>query len=579
MRSSSLVSFTRSSVRREGGGGGYSGAESESESESESSEEGYHEAYDEEHREDEGSHERGQDGGIGTPGFVTRYSEPTPPRASGDFQLVLPPFLYERRAGVTTTAFFPAFYLREEPGSSELVIPPVYHREGAESFDVVFPAFWWLRGQGHHTWIAGPVWHHEDPTSHDFGIAPLVMTGRHDRRYYHVLPPLLTAAWGDEHEDYLFAGGVFYHLRNDDDNRWGLFPLFWLRDSPTEQYQFVAPIFFRWRNPEINRTLTVIPPFYYQEDADQSFWGIAGLLHHQEGTGFHETTIPPLLFHYGESATTFRLSTPLFLYFREGDSETIASWVYQRYRGATEFDGVLPLFFYTRDPRDHSETLMATPLVWHWGHPGASNWLVFPFALHMDEHGRRTTWVSPLVGNFHDHETGEDTTWVAPTLQISHWVDGWAVNLHPIWYWERVPSHQYSVFAPVWWDFENYQDRTRYTVALPFFAYLRERESEAVVAPLVYYRNRSWPNEGRWESEIHISGLFDWGHRSDGEHWWRVLYGLIGWEHRATHDRLWLFYIPIDLNVRQPPATEPTVPATATPEGESAALTTTFTLQ
>jgi len=566
--------------------------------------------------EDEDEDAEDEDAAIEGAGMTARFA-PDRPRAADDFDLTLPPlFHYHRENHVTTTAVFPAFYLREEPGTSELVIPPLYHREGTDPFDVLFPLFWWYRGPGHHTWIAGPVWHHEDASSHDFGIAPLVMSGRHEDRYYHVLPPLLSFAWGDADEDYLSAAALFYRFRNGDSENWGLFPLLWVRNSPAEEYQLVPPLFFRWRNPERNRTVTVVPPFYLHEDPGESWWGIAGLLHHDEGPGFHSTTVPPLLFHFSEEAATaerpgsMRLSTPLFLYMNERGSTTFVTYLFQHYRGATELDAVMPLFFWTRDPRDRSETLMASPLVWHWSSPAQDNWLVAPFWLHLDDRSRSTTWITPLVGSHTNHETHDETTWVLPTLQVSRWHDGDAVNLHPVWYFEDVPSHRFTVLAPFWWDFEQFDDRTRerrerhargedepesatevesagavddelraevaaedhetgldrdgfgiptqrhtrYTVAFPVYYRIVEAETETQIALTTYFRRREWLNEGRWEYEFHGSGLFDFGERSDGEHWWRVLYGLVGWEHRRDHDRLWLFYIPIDFGHAAPAA-------------------------
>lgn len=483
------------------------------------------------------------------PAQTVRYIEPPPTPAEGDFQLALPPVLVERRGGIATTAVFPLFYLRESPGTSELVIPPIYHREGESQGDVLFPVLWWLRGPGWHTWIVPPVWSHSSPTGHSFGIFPLLATGRDNAAYYHVLPPLLTLAWGDEDEDYLFAGALFYRMRQRDDERWGVFPLIWWNDTPSEQYQFVAPFVFRHHNARQQQTITIVPPglFYLSEQPRESWWGIAGLLHHDEGPGFHSTTIPPLLFHFSEEPEVMRLTTPLFLYFREHDSQTFVTYLYQHYRGATELDAVAPIFWWIRDPRDGSETLVILPVLARWSSPAASNTIVFPFFAHFDEYGRRQTWITPLVANTRDLEHGDETTWVAPTVQVSRWRDGEAINIHPLWYYEHVPSHRHYVLAPFWFDFEQYERHDRYTVAFPFYWRFVEGVTETQLFLNTYFRRREWRNEGRWETEFHFAPLFDWGENSEGEHWWRVLYGLVGWEHRARHDRLWLLYIPIDI--------------------------------
>ena len=504
-----------------------------------------------------------------TPPQTTRFVAPPPVPAEGDFQLAIPPVLVERRGGIATTAVFPLFYLRESPDASELVIPPIYHREGREAGDVVFPIFWWLRGPEWHTLIIPPFWHHDSPEGHDIGIAPLFMSGRHGRSYYHVVPPLLTLAWGDEDEDYTFAGGLFYRLRIRDEERWGVFPFIWWNDTPNEQYQFVAPFAFRYRNVRAEQTLTIVPPglFYLSEQPRESWWGIAGLLHHNEGPGFHSTTIPPLLFHFSEEPDTLRLTTPLFAYFNERGSETLVTWLYQMHRGVTEADMVAPLFFWIRDPRQHSEALVIPPLLFaRWTSPAYANTIVFPFFAHFDEYGRRQTWITPLVANTRDLEHGDETTWIAPTIQVSRWRDGEAFNIHPIWYYEHVPSHRHYVFAPFWFDFEQFERGDRYTVAFPFYWRFVEGVTETQLFLNTYFRRREWRNERRWEYEFHFAPLFDYGQTSEGEHWWRVLYGLVGWEHRARHDRLWLFYIPIDIGHApiQPARPEPE------PAGESA---------
>ncbi|UJR80994.1 Hypothetical protein I5071_30450 [Sandaracinus amylolyticus] len=509
---------------------------------------------------------------------TTRFVSEPPIPAEGDFQLAIPPVLVERRGGIATTAVFPLFYLRESPDASELVIPPIYHREGVEQADVVFPAFWWFRGPQWHTLIIPPFWHHDSPEGHDIGVAPLFMSGRHRQSYYHVIPPLLTVGWGDEDEDYLFAGALFYRLRMRDEERWGVFPFLWWYDTPNEQYQFVAPFVFRHRNARSEQTLTIVPPglFYLSEQPRESWWGIAGLLHHDEGPGFHSTTIPPLLFHFSEDPNAFRLTTPLFAYFRERDSETLVTWLYQMHRGATEADMVAPLFFWIRDPRERSETLVIPPLLFaRWSSPASSNTIVFPFFAHFDEYGRRQTWITPLVGNSRDLEHGDETTWIAPTIQISRWRDGEAFNIHPLWYYEHVPSHRHYVFAPFWFDFEQYERGDRYTVAFPFYWRFREGVTETQLFLNTYFRRREWRNEERWEYEFHFAPLFDYGQTSAGEHWWRVLYGLVGWEHRNRHDRLWLFYIPIDFGHAP---IQPAEPRTE-PASESALSIPTYTLQ
>ena len=255
--------------------------------------------------------------------------------------------------------------------------------------------------------------------------------------------------------------------------------------------------------------------------------------------------------------------------------ETFVTYLYQRHRGATELDAVAPLFWWIRDPRDHSETLLILPVLARWSSPATSNTIVFPFFAHFDEYGRRQTWVTPLAAHTRDLEHGDNTTWIAPTFQYSRWRDGEAFNIYPFWFYEHVPSHRHHVLAPFWFDFEQLEKHDRYTVAFPFYWRFVEGVTETQLFLNTYFRRREWRGEDRWETEFHFAPLFDWGETSSGEHWWRVLYGLIGFEHRARHDRLWLFYIPIDFGHAP---IEPAVP-NESGAAESALAIPTYTLQ
>lgn len=487
----------------------------------------------------------GQEGGLGVARAPVLYRPAPAPTGDDDFTLVVPPVLYERAGGVETIATFPLFYLRQGGGTTELSIPPYYAMRGPQEWDVLFPLFWWYRGAGHHTWIVPPIWHHEGSDGHDFGFPPFVLTGRHAERHYTLIPPLLTIDWGvDDEERYTFSS-LFWRVWEHGTEHWGIFPFLWVENGERTSYTIAPPLFFRFEDRTEGTALTVVPPFYHRDEPNGSYFGIPPLFHHNSGPGHTSTTIFPLLSHYSEEQDVFRLTVAgLFWWWRDHGDETIVTPLYQRFRGATELDAIAPFFFYIRDPRTDSTTLAVPPLVWHLEDPASVATVVLPFFARFEERGRSTTWVTPLVANHQDHERDDETTWILPTIQVSNWHDGDAVNIHPVWYFESVPSHQHSVLAPFWWDFESFEgERNRYTVLFPFFWRFREGHTTSTLVLNVYHRERT-RSDGSSEWEFHFFPFFSYGESSEGGHWWKIFYGLAGYERRGPYGMTTLFYVP-----------------------------------
>lgn len=485
----------------------------------------------------------GQEPGLPPPAAPVRYQPPAPSTGPDDFSLILPPFLYAREGATERIGLFPIFYWQESPETTELLIPPYYLMRGRDNWDVLFPFFFWYRGEGHHTWVIPPVWHHESAEGFDFGIAPLLMTGRHGHNHYTLIPPLLTIDWGSEHERFTFAT-LFWRIQERTVEHWGVFPFLWVENAETSSYTIAPPFFFRFEDRDEGTALTVVPPFYHRDEPNGSYWGIPPLFHHNSGPGHTSTTIFPLLTHYSEEADVFRLvAGGLFWYWRDHGDETIVTPLYQRFRGATEMDAVAPFFFHVRDPRTSASALAIPPLIWHFEDPASVQTVIAPFFARFEERGRNETWVTPLVAHHQDHERNDETTWIFPTIQISRWHDGDAVNIHPIWYFESVPSHRHVVFAPFWWDFESFEgDRNRYTVAFPFFWRFREGNTTSTLVLNMYHRERVRQDSSEWE--FHFFPFFSYGEDDRGGHWWRILYGLAGYERRGAYGVTTLFYIP-----------------------------------
>lgn len=510
----------------------------------------------------------GQEAGLPPPAPTVRFQPLPAARGDQDFSLILPPFVYARERSTETIALFPLFYYRLSPPSTELAIPPYYLQRGPNNWDILFPLFWWYRGEGHHTWVVPPVWSHESRDGFDFGVAPLLMTGRHGDRHYTLIPPLLTIDWGSEHERFTFAA-LFWRIQERYAEHWGLFPLLWVENTETTQYIIQPPFFFRFVNRDAGTALTIVPPFYHRDEPTGSYFGIPPLFHHNSGPGHTSTTIFPLLTHYSEEADVMRLvAGGLFWWWRDHGDETIVTPFYQRFRGATELDAVAPFFFSVRDPRTGYSGLAVPPLVWHFEDPASAATVVFPFWARFEQRGRSTTWITPLVANHVDHEQRDETTWIFPTIQISRWHNGDAVNIHPIWYFESVPHHRFTVLAPLWFDFEFFDaPRNRYTVAFPFFWRFREGNTTSTLVLNVYHRERVRADSSEWE--FHFAPFFSYGENSQGDHWWRIFFGLAGYERRGAYGITTLFYVPFQTDGPPLPAAPSSGSGPRTPSGGS----------
>lgn len=495
-------------------------------------------------------------------------------------QILLPPFSFDEGLKddtfVKNVAVFPFFFLREElrmdehrASSLELAIPPFYHKEEdveddsltvirRDTTDALFPAFYWLRGSGHFTFQLGPFVLHESSharasdgktiAEYDLAVAPLLFMGSHasasgkgDNSSYFLIPPLLTGGFTDEDERFVLAGPFYLHNKTteiddgvkESDERFALFPFLWARNSTRENYHFVPPVFFSYEKPG-DHHLWVIPPFYHMEkETDgETFTGVLPFFHYNHGNHHYSTTIYPLLFHLFESPKEFRLITPLFGYethanARNADErfETLVTPVYQMHRGPQDsWDASFPFYYHQENRAEHSQLTAITPLFWYGSSPR-----------------REDIVAAPVFARF--HQKGDSTTTlIFPTLQISQWIDGDAVNLHPLFYFESVPSHQHLAIAPLYFDFDHKNPSTRHTIIPPLlYGFVREGTTDTQILANTYYRHRELPNNG-YEWEFHFFPLFDYMKRHDGNRW-RFLYGLFGHEQRGARSQATVFWI------------------------------------
>jgi hypothetical protein len=482
-----------------------------------------------------------------TPRSVTVPYTQGQPDPLDTHRLVLPPLLIERRGDVRTLAVFPFYFDRRAPEDHQLLAGPYYRRRGREGdADVVFPFFWSFRGATSTAWSVPPVYYRSDADGFDFGIAPLVFTGRSGHKVYTVLPPLLTVSFADAEHAFTLAG-PFWRVRSGQDVDWGLFPFAWFFSGASRSTSLVPPFYFRFEDHEAGSALTVVPPVYHRSTADSAYWGVAGLVHHHHDADGSSLTIPPLAFHYArETDGDLRLITPLGGYSDVDGTQTLVTPVYQRHRGDTWFDAVAPLFFAWGDERQQSFNLLIPPLVFHRRTPAATATAVLPFYAHVGERGRFDTWLTPVFGHWRSHTRDASNTWIFPTIQFGHDEVSSTFNIHPLVYSKRGRSGRHLVIAPLYWDFEDATAGTRATVGFPLYWRFRTKDTVSQLALNTYWHERRSRGVRAWE--FHFFPFFAFGSDAPGDHWWNVLYGLVGYARSGSYARARVLWLPFQVD-------------------------------
>jgi hypothetical protein len=536
---------------------------------------------------------------------------PEPQRVSGavtldpplETRLLAPPFLREQRGDVRTTAFFPFYFERKSSDTLErLVVPYYYKRSPSLNVDVPLGLVWWLRGPNQNTFALPPFYTHRKGKDWALGLFPLFATGLFHGHHHTIIPPLLTWIDGDAHSRRTLIG-PYFRWQKDDSVFWGVAPFLWNKRDDVDRYTVVPPFFFRFADDDPLSYTTVVPPFYHKRRKDLSAWGLPPLVFGKKTPELSSITVPLALFHHAHGPNDFRLVTPLLAYLdSKKDGRTWITPLYQRKRGDKNFDAVAPFYFHTWDNRDKSWGMVVPPFYWHWADPANDTTVVLPFVARRFREGISSTWAIPLLGRYKSFERDEQTWWIAPTFQYGWTETSWTFNIHPLFYLHKAKEKRHLAIAPIYYDFENYEQKTKRLVLFPIywdFAHGTKNRHSRIAFPLywdfengrkqrrriagfplywdfqdfrlkkrstvafpVYFRferddrvrtvslntfhERKTDARGEhWQ--FHFFPLFAVG-GGEQEKWWNVLYGLAGYDKRRGHRRVQALWIPFNLD-------------------------------
>jgi hypothetical protein len=486
------------------------------------------------------------------PGEVVEAPEPRTSR------FVLPPYMYESGPHGFTRAFFPVYFQSRRDEDRRLLIGPYYRlRSPQVQGDVAFPLFFNFRGTSEgaawSTTVVPPVWVHtrrgpDRAHAAYYGVAPLFSYGeRFDRQgrleaEHLVIPPLLTYhRWWPTGQTTI--AGPFIYLRNGASVNWTVAPFVFAHSSPSVSWQVIPPLLFYRRVNHVENTAFTWAALYFGESGPgRASHNVAPLFFHSHDRTSSRTTLLPF-FHTESGPNRFSLITPLGGYARTADDSTLVLPFYQRHRGGeTNWDAVLPFFYYGRQPRTGRTTLVAGP-VFSSTSPSGYSWGVLPFVARWHQFGRYDTIATPLFVHTDVEESGSRATWVFPSIHSVRTPDYRAFNIYPLVYTARGRDWHHNIYFPFVWDVGNSTTGKQVTVVAPFFARVSDRNSRT-----------QWifPNHFYWDAVRDGQRSFGWdffpfvqyGEPAPNARYWSVLHGLIGHRRQGSFEQWRVFWIP-----------------------------------
>jgi hypothetical protein len=435
--------------------------------------------------------------------------------------VVVPLFWHFGGEDSSTTLALPLFYWhRDRKGYDSAWAPLLFFgNHDGERYAVQFPLFWHFASEraGSSTTVTPVGYFHTDRDGWSAGLGPLapllfVRSGKvrshlvlfpfvwhfRDRdadKTTTVVGPYWRRRWGGESTDALFP--LFHYRRGtrpggSNESSLTLFPLLhYRRDANTRV--FVTPLAASARGP--NRSAGFVGPYFWYEDKDLSARFVPVLFSDVvrkdigerrrqylnwfqiDAPGKKARVLFPLFGHYEDAHETDTWAFPNFFRMRRANGDRVDSFLlywksqfgdktttvigpyYDRTAPGVHNTGVIPFFFYARNPQ---RTLTTVPLA-----------LFFYRRKH--EENRTTLWWGPV---YHNSDSSGRMTTVFPL----------------VWSRRRGPS-RVDIGFPFYWHVANSEAKTSLTVIPPLFFKRNDTRWTAGVFPLAWLSRDSVKGE------------------------------------------------------------------------------------
>ena len=391
--------------------------------------------------------------------------------------LVLPVFARwsDSRAGTSTTAVGPLFWHTAPDGGDGGLFPILFAGRHKHASYAVVPGLVFHKSDEHGaTDVVGPVYVAHGKDSWAAGVAPLAFFGRDGTRSHQVVFPLVwhfadTAARTDN-----LLVGPFFHGKEGEQTTDALFPLFYVRRSPTSGFG-IWPV-GGWQK-KAGVSTTVVGPFVHQSN---------------ERTHSRTSLFFPLLTLHDSPRYSVRVLFPIVWRVRDGDETDTAIFPFY-FRGRAPdhgWDGVFPLFI-------------------HAWNKSAATTLVGPIWYRARSDGGKTAGLFPLLA------WGKK---VAPDGKSSSWFGMPGVY---------ADNNQFLGTSHTWaFDFFRFTRPDGYTAGLIPLAFAWRRGTASKVLTPIYYRQ----SDSARDYSLDVVTLLFWGH--EGKSWKAGLFPLF----LAGHD-------------------------------------------
>ncbi len=327
-----------------------------------------------------------------------------------------------------------------------------------------FPPLYWRWGDNEHdTWIAGLAFRRTTPRGFSQGFAPLYFAGRDDLSGEHhtFLPPLYWR-WGDREVTRTLAGNVFVSQWRDR-RHLAVVPFFFSGEGEKRWYTVVPPLLWRWGARDDSSLTTIAGPFFGHRSGSDWHAGLLPLWLGGEKNGHRYDVLPPLL--------TYRRELP--------DGGT-ALWAVNTYLRTRE-DGFtlasVPVFFAGRTGARH-HTLIPPLLAYHGGDGETETTWILNTG-YQKRPGGFTLGVAPLLLV---HREGERATTIAGNVYVKKTPAQSHLGVVPFYFRGRGPSFSYDAVPPLFLQHEGPASRTLWA------------------AP--YYRHEDTVAQRRWEGVL-----------------------------------------------------------------------------
>lgn len=387
-------------------------------------------------------------------------------------------------------------------------------RTDATRYGIVAPVFAYARDQraGSTTVQAGPVYAHTTKTGFDAGVAPVAFFGSRDggKSSYAVVPPLLFVHRKTPEAQTDVVGPVYVKRKSNGDYAAGVAPILFFGRSGTKSHQvFLPPLFVRTADDAARKERVLVTLFYHRRDGDETADVLFPLLYLRRSPtrslfisplgGFRREGQKETLVvgPYGSivnpaAKRDTRWFFPLFVRHRQpGYNVTVAFPIFWRIQDRDETDtAVFPFYWRVRSPRMQLDG-------------------VFPIFLHTKTAVATTTIVGPFWNRV--RTDGANTRGLIPLFVSGRMMLGGGKSFRyvggPLFGWSK--NEEKGTRTVVVGPFFDHRSPDGYTAGLAplAFAWKRGSVSRALILPLFYRQS-----DKATDSSLNVLLTAYWGH-------------------------------------------------------------------